>query len=85
MKKALIVASALAAVLSTSAFAQTSNEPNVPARHAARKVQVLNGRYMAVPQATDPYTVIENDRVVGRDPDANVRTQLRRDFIPNEY
>ena len=86
MKKTLIVASALAAVLSTSAFAQTTNEPNAPARQTARKVvHVVNGRYQAVPQYADPYTVIENDRVVGRDPDESIRSQLRRDFIPNEY
>jgi hypothetical protein len=84
MKKILIAASALAAVISTSAYAQTNNEPT---RQTARKTttHVVNGRYMAVPQYADPYTVIENDRVVGRDPDLSIRTQLRRDFVPNEY
>jgi len=83
MKKALIVASALLTVVTTSAFAQTMNEP---VRHPTRKVtHVVSGRYQAVPQYPDRFTVIENDRVVGRDPDLSIRSQLRRDFIPNEY
>lgn len=79
MKKILIVASALATVATSSAFAQT------PRRHMSQYVQsptyAVNGQYLT----NDPYIVIENDRVVGRDPDASIRTQLRRDPVQNEY
>jgi hypothetical protein len=83
MKKMLIIASALAAVMTTSAFAQTTSDP---VRHPARKpAHVINGSYVAVPQYADPYVVIQNDRVVGRDPDLNIRSEMRRDPVPNEY
>jgi len=82
MKKTLISAIALATLATTSAFAQT--QPT-RARHAVRPQ--TNAGYMAYGQYTtnDPYVVISNDRVVGRDPDANIRAQMMRDPIPDEY
>ena len=83
MTKALIITSALMAVMTTSAFAQTMNDP---VRQPARKAtHVVTGRYAAVPQYPDRFTVIENDRVVGRDPDLSIRSQMRRDPVQNEY
>jgi hypothetical protein len=83
MKKALIVTSALMAIMTTSAFAQTMNDP---VRHPTRKtMHVVSGRYAAVPQYPDRFTVIENDRIVGRDPDLSIRSQMRRDPVQNEY
>lgn len=82
MKKLLFVASALATVLTTSAFAQTQTTPRRVHHYVQRpSTYVTNGQYMT----NDPYLVIENDRVVGRDPDPNIRTQLRHDPVPNEY
>lgn len=84
MKKALIISSALMALMTTSAFAQTMNEP---VRHptARKTTHVVGGWYQAVPQYPDRFTVIENDRIVGRDPDLSIRTQMRRDPVQNEY
>ena len=80
MKKILIVVSALATVLTTSAFAQTTQ------RRAQNSIQrpadtVVSGQYVT----NDPYIVIESNRVLGRDPDPNIRTQMRHDPVANEY
>ena len=65
MKK-LIMALTLAAVTAAPAFAATHH----------KKVDEANSAYAA---ANDPDTVIVNGKVVGADPDANVRLNLRRD------
>jgi hypothetical protein len=79
MKKLLIAALGLATIATTTAFAETSNS-RVRAQ-VQRPTVVSSGQYLNY----DPYTVIEHDRVVGRDPDANVREQMRRDPVQNEY
>lgn len=65
MKK-LIMALAFAAVTAAPAFAATHHKKADDARAA----------YAA---ATDPNVVIVGGKVVGADPDANVRLNLRRD------
>lgn len=65
MKK-FIMALALAAVTAAPAFAATNHKKADDARAA----------YAA---ATDPTVVIVDGKVVGADPDANVRLNLRRD------
>jgi hypothetical protein len=84
MKKVLIAAFALASVATSSAFAQTMNDP---VRHPVQRnnPHLVNGRYVAATPYADPFLVIENDRVVGRDPDPSIRAQMRRDPVQNEY
>ena len=65
MKK-IVIALALAAVTAAPAFAATHH----------KKSDQATGAYAA---ATDPTTVVVNGKVVGADPDANVRLNLRRD------
>lgn len=64
MKK-FVTALALAAFVATPAFAANHKKSNDAA-----------STYVA---ATDPTVVVVNGKVVGADPDANVRLNLRRD------
>jgi hypothetical protein len=36
-------------------------------------------------RAFDPYVVIRDGGVIGRDPDPNIRTQILRHLTPDEY
>ncbi len=64
--KRLVTALALAAFAAAPAFAATHH----------RKADDARSAYAA---ASDPDVVIVNGKVVGADPDANVRLNLRRD------
>ena len=64
MKK-LLIALTLATLAASSAFAKTHHLKSSAAAASAA--------------ADDPYTVIVNGEVVGRDPDPNVRLELMRD------
>lgn len=79
MKKILFAALGLATIAATAASAQTTKDH--VRTHVQRPAYVVNGSYTT----NDPYLVIENDRVIGRDPDANVRSQMRHDPVQNEY
>jgi hypothetical protein len=63
--KTLVAAAALAAVIASPAFAQTARY------HRADSGQSASAPWDAV---------IEDNQVVGQDPDANVRLELRRDY-----
>jgi hypothetical protein len=36
-------------------------------------------------RAFDPYVVMRDGGVIGRDPDPNIRTQIQRELTPDEY
>jgi hypothetical protein len=63
--KMLVAAAALAAVITSPAFAQT-------ARHAATESGQMASMHWDA--------VTAEGRVIGQDPDANVRLELRRDY-----
>ena len=80
MKKTLIATLTLASLAAAPAFAQTADHPTKQhgqASHARALDTESNG------SSYNPYAVIVGNRVVGRDPDANIRLQLKRD-VPQD-
>jgi hypothetical protein len=74
MKK-LVTALVLATLLATPAFAAKKRHTISPQAAAAQAYVPYDQSYPVV----DQYTVIVNGRIVGRDPDPNVRLMLMRD------
>ena len=77
MKKMLISAFALSTLVVSSAFAAHTKYHTPAANH----FRGAYARYMA----PDYDAVVFGNRVVGEDPDLNIRAQIERDPIPNEY
>lgn len=75
MKK-IVTAFVLATLLATPALAQKRHR--IPPQAAAAQAYVPSDQ--SLPMA-DRYTVVVNGRVVGRDPDPNVRLMLARDLM----
>jgi hypothetical protein len=71
----LLTAIALATLVATPAFAAKKHSAISP-QAAAAQASVPSEQDNS---AVDPYTVIVNGRIVGRDPDRNVRLMLIRD------
>ena len=74
MKKTLIATLALATLVASPAFAQTNT-------HRIRHVAAPDNASVSEPSyaAQNPNAVVFDNVVVGQDPDANIRLQLRRD------
>ena len=68
-----------------TAFALTTlaATPAVAKQHRTISPQAAAAQASVPYDTTDPYVVIVNGQVVGRDPDANVRLMLRRDPRPD--
>lgn len=66
--KFLMTTVALATLVASPAFAAQ--------KHTAQNRTAAASAYASV---QDPYAVVSDGRVVGRDPDANIRLQIRRD------
>ena len=84
MKKLLAPSIALATVLASLASPAFA----APSRHRAPVAQDTMGPYgQANPQyfARQPDVVTFGGRVVGEDPDANIRTQLLHDPVMSDY
>jgi hypothetical protein len=82
MKKMLFGVS-MAALIASPALAQTTRQHSSAANHrAVQEEQWLAGQPMQ--NAYAPDVVIEGGKIVGQDPDPNVRLELRRDSI-SEY
>jgi hypothetical protein len=82
MKK-LVTALTLATLAATPAFATTYHRAHAPASPMASEP---NGAYAAAPgnYGAGSGVVIEGGKVVGQDPDPNVRLQLLKDgALPN--
>ena len=75
MKK-LVTALALTTLAASPAFA-AKKHPMISPEAAAAQASVPSEQGLP----SDPYTVIVNGRIVGRDPDPNVRLMLMRDPI----
>jgi hypothetical protein len=76
IRKALVATLALAALLASPAVAGTLS------KHYDRLLpDYALGGSLKITQ--DPNVVIEDGRVIGRDPDPNVRLQMRRDCCDN--
>jgi hypothetical protein len=77
MKK-LLIAFVLATLVASPAFAKK--------RHAMSPQAAATMAYAPTDadfQTVDPYTVVVNGQIVGRDPDLNVRQMLKRDPWPD--
>ena len=74
MNKTLIATLALATLVASPAFAQTNT-------HRIRHAAASDYAYASEPSyaAQNPNAVVFDNVVVGQDPDANIRLQLRRD------
>ena len=86
MKKILLATFALATIAASPAFAQTADNNHMTrsqriAAHARAAGSDAYGQYYS--EYNDPYAVIVGNRVVGRDPDPNIRLELRRD-VPSD-
>jgi len=82
MKKTLITALTLAAIAASPALAQSDqvNKTRGHTAHARAKAADTYGLSANDPAVVnDPYAVILENRVVGRDPDPFIRLQLMRD------
>jgi hypothetical protein len=66
----IVIAAAFASLIAAPAFAQS---------HKSTYKQDSMGSYAQAPSATDYDEVVVNGKVIGQDPDANVRLELRRD------
>jgi hypothetical protein len=76
MKKILITSITLASIAASPAFAQDrTHRTGQPMTNASEYFGTYPNGYVA----NDPNAVVSGDRVVGRDPDANVRLQILRD------
>ena len=73
--KRLMTAFLLATLVATPAFAE-KKRPTISLRAAAAQAYAPSNQNH---QRVDSLTVIVNGRIVGRDPDPNVRLMLRRD------
>ncbi|MGE0521635.1 MAG: hypothetical protein AB7O60_01195 [Variibacter sp.] len=75
-KKSLVVLSAALVLTSTSAaFAMAGNSDHRAGTRADSSVR----QWRQASAASD--VVVENGKVIGRDPDANVRLQIRKDYL----
>ena len=80
MKKIVFVISALATLVTSPALAASN--------HRAQRGYDADDAQAAAPYAGAPYgndTVTFGGRVIGQDPDPNIRSQLRHDPTPNAY
>jgi hypothetical protein len=73
--KILVTGFVLATLAATPAFAAEKHRTISPQAAAAQAYVPDDQNY----PVADQYTVIVNGRIVGRDPDPNVRLMLRRD------
>jgi hypothetical protein len=76
IRKALVATLALASLLASPAVARTlskHHEQLLPDHALGGSLKIIQ----------DPNVVIEDGRVIGRDPDPNVRLQMRRDCCDN--
>src|SRR5688572_552128 len=99
MKK-IILSAALTAALASPAFSQATPMPTPPpAAYSSQRVQsglyggYRNGSGAYAQYRNDAYAqqgyygtgvVIEGGRIVGQDPDPNVRLELRRDQVSDD-
>ena len=86
MKKILLTTLTLATMAASPAFAQGGDNDHMTRsqRMAAHARSVGGDAYAQYyNEYNDPYAVVVGNRIVGRDPDANIRLQLRRD-VPSD-
>jgi hypothetical protein len=82
---------ALAAILITgvgsAAMAKSYRAPGVASYGMQRQTGNVGftAGEEAYARAFDSDVVIRNGRVIGRDPDPNIRTQILRDLTPDQY
>jgi len=77
MKKTLIATLALTTLAAAPTFAaSTTNRAYLSQQARAAYAQYL---------PNDPSLVIFNNKVIGRDPDINIRAGMLRDPVANEY
>lgn len=87
MKIILTLSSAAAITLiAAPSFAQSYNGYQQPNGYVAQQAQPgARGAFAQSYGNFGPYVVIENGRVIGADPDPNVRLELRRDALSSDY
>jgi hypothetical protein len=84
MKKTLTTCTALAAVLASLASPAFAAPPKHRAPVMNDTTESYNqGAFEQLARPSD--VVVTQGRVVGADPDANIRTQLLHDPVPTEY
>jgi hypothetical protein len=77
MSKRLLVLTAIAAIVASPALAAQSTHRG----HRADSGYAASNGY----RPANSNVVIDGNRVVGQDPDANIRFQLRRDSAVSDY
>lgn len=89
MKTVIIASAALLAVVASPALAQSNyGRDNLSNGYYAQSAQqnVRGAFAQSYPGAfNNPNVVVEGGKVIGADPDANVRLELRRDFESSDY
>src|SRR4051794_19993897 len=80
MKTKIALGLALAVALSTSAFAATKHHVAVETDNSASYGQPATERYYS-PRSD---VVMFGNRVIGQDPDLNIRSQMEHDPVPSE-
>ncbi len=81
MKNTLAISMAVAAVIASSSFASAATRHRPADAYAA-----ANGQYYGQPYAQPSQPVVTfGNQVIGQDPDVNIRAQIERDPVANQY
>lgn len=76
--KLLMATAAVAALVTSSAYAQQTSQKRVSPKPSSAYAQSLASEHLGVPHIMG-YAVYVDGRVIGQDPDPNIRLQLLRD------
>jgi hypothetical protein len=96
MRTPLAIAMTIVTVFGSAALAASNGARSTQRSDSAREAfgRAVDGPVVRAPNRTfvepnsdalDSDVVISGGRVIGRDPDPNIRAQMRRDPVPNEY
>jgi hypothetical protein len=82
--KTIVAAVAVAAVIASPAWAQTSQRRAQPQQNLSQFDQPV-GRTESQPRSAAGNAVYENGQYLGADPDPNVRLNLHKDFEGRDF
>jgi hypothetical protein len=76
--KLLMTTAAVAALITSSAYAQQTSQKRVLSKPSSAYAQLLASEHVGAPHISGNAVYVDG-RVVGQDPDPNIRLQLLRD------
>lgn len=82
--KLLMTTAAVAALITSSAYAQQTSQKLVSPKPSAAYAQSLTSEHVGVPHISGNAVYVDG-RIIGQDPDPNIRLQLLRDPPGKNY